>query len=338
LPVLGKGTVRDLLFGGATQRIRFELDDLRGTQSIGLSLEYGQQGALVDAVQSTLDPVYPDIGEERWLALRRYHVLQPSSLRILTRLELGADNSSPVSTASALVGASHGLLSLLTVASSPDEDTEATRELAKAADMVRTARRDQKLATKVRCGDPVLETVLEAQEGYFDMVVLSRRGGEEEGPALFSDSARHMLANARIPVLIVSDQPSSLKRALICTAGGEPGKGDVRFAARLARHTGAFARVFHVRRPDTPESDIDRAQRHVQRAQNVLTSFGVENDMLIEQGDPIEVFMRQLAQGWDLVVVGAPGRSLLLDKDKPTFNTEILKRSTVPVLIVPTQD
>lgn len=336
---LGKGTVRDRLFGGAMEKLRFELDDLRGSQSIGLSLEYGQRGTLVDGVASSLATDIPAISETRWLSLKRCHVLQPTSLRILAKLEAAPTHDGLIATATHLGGASHGLLSLLSVTSSKDElgSSRELLEISKAT--VHSARRDIRLTTRARMGDPVIETVLESQEGYFDLVLLQRGSKDFDGTGSFPEIARHVLVSARVPVILVSEMGSALKRVLICTAGGEPGKSDVRLAARIARHTGALARVFHVRRRDTSAMEIARVDRHLTRAQAVLTSFGVESDVLVVEGDPLRELQRQIDEGaWDLVVIGSSLQSILDAGGKPSFDAQVLATTNVPVLIVPTPE
>lgn len=337
--LLGNGTLRDRLFGGAVERLRFELDSLRGSQSVGLSLEYGQRGTLVDGLASSLAADIPEIGEERVLSLNRCHILQPTSLRILAKVELGRDNHALLATAAHLGGVSHGLLSLLVTASTK-EDLARNQELLESSKTeVLSVRRDIRLTVRPRVGPVVAETVLESQEGYFDVVLLSRPETSEQDEAALPEVARHVLVSARVPVIVVSNCGSALKRVLICTAGGEPGKSDVRLAARIARHTGAVARVFHVRRRDTTSFEMARVDRHLSRAQAVLTSFGVENDILVVEGEPIVELKQQIEQGaWDLVVIGASLHSILGDPLKPSFDAQVLHATAVPVLIVPTPD
>ncbi len=336
---LGKGTMRDRLFGGATEKLRFELDDLRGSQSIGLSLEYGQRGTLVDGVASSLAPDIPAIGETRWLSLKRCHVLQPTSLRILTKLEAVPIHAGLMETATHLGGASHGLLSLLSVASTKDEMSSCKDLLEDSKAAVLGARRDIRLTTRVRIGDPVVETVLESQEGYFDLVLLQRSSRNSDTVGSFPGIARHVLVSAHIPVILVSEIGSALKRVLICTAGGEPGKSDVRLAARIARHTGAFSRVFHVRRGDMSANEVARVDRHLSRAQAVLTSFGVESDVLVVEGEPLRELQKQIDGGaWDLVVIGSSSQTLPDTTAKPSFDAQVVATTSLPVLIVPTPE
>ena len=336
---LGKGTIRDRLFGGSMEKLRFELDDLRGSQSVGLSLEYGQRGTLVDGLASSLAADIPSIGEQRWLSLKRCHVLQPTSLRILTKLEVAGSNEGLIATATHLGGASHGLLSLLATAP-VKEDLETSRDRLEAAkSAVQAARRDIRLVTRARVGHPMVETVLESQEGYFDLVLLQRESINADASVAFPEVARHVLASARVPVILVSEFGSALKRVLICTAGGEPGKSDVRLAARIARHTGAAARVFHVRRRDTSATEIARIDRHLSRAQGVLTSFGVESDVLVVEGEPLKELQQQIEEGaWDLVVIGSSLQSILSESVKPSFDAQVLATTKIPVLIVPTPE
>jgi sulfate transport system ATP-binding protein len=339
VPILGRGRVLDRLFAGAAEKIRFELDDLTGSQSIGLSYEYGQRGTLLDSLVSTAaSEALPAVGEQRAVALKRYHILQPSSLRILTVASELPGGQSALETAAALAAASYGALSLLGIAASPEVVDSIEKRVLAQAQSVADDRRELKVASRIRVGTSIREVVLEAQEGCFDMLVLPSvaRPGEERR---ISDAACHVLVSARVPVLLVSDMRSTLKRVLICTAGGEPGMADVRFAARISRHTGAVARVFHVQARDASDLERSRAQRHLQRACSVLTSFGVQSDYVVADGAPIQEIARELeAGGWDLLVVGAPGHSLFLDRDPDSFDARLLAVTELPILIVPTQE
>jgi len=61
--------------------------------------------------------------------------------------------------------------------------------------------------------------------------------------------------NRSLPVAFWACQNSiTLSRVLICVAAGEPGKEDVLFAGRLARHLGATATLLSVLPTDQPEA------------------------------------------------------------------------------------
>jgi nucleotide-binding universal stress UspA family protein len=306
---------------------------------VGLSLEYGQRGTLVDGLASSLAADIPEIGDERVLSLNRCHVLQPTSLRILAKVDAERSNQALLATAAHLGGVSHGLLSLLVTAPTKEDLTRNQELLESSKVEVLSVRRDIRLTVRLRVGTVVTETVLESQEGYFDVVLLSRPELSEHAESTLPEDARHILVSARVPVIVVSKKGSALRRVLICTAGGEPGKSDVRLAARIARHTGAVTRVFHVKRRDMTSLEMARVDRHLSRAQAVLTSFGVESDVLVVEGEPIVELRRQIEQGaWDLVVIGASLHAILSEPLKSSFDAQVLNATTVPVLIVPTPD
>jgi sulfate transport system ATP-binding protein len=187
------------------------------------------------------------------------------------------------------------------------------------------------LETRAVAGPPDVTVAEENARQPADLVVVGRpaRHGAELAERLLQGGAHNLL-------LVPGDARPTVERLLICVAIGEPGKADVSFAGRLARHLGAEATILTV----LPENERNRAQDGAQRflasCSRTLTGLGVPATTRIRFGTPREQILDERREGGhDLLVVGAPlpagapGRF-----DLGGLMTRLLRESEVPVLIV----
>ena len=109
----------------------------------------------------------------------------------------------------------------------------------------------------------------------------------------------------------VGEAPRVPSRVLVCVAVGEPGKEDVAFAGRLARHLRAEATICTVLPPADrahPESGAAvRAERFLAGNRRAMARLGVPVATAIRYGEANEEIRRQIAEGGhDLLVLGVP--------------------------------
>jgi nucleotide-binding universal stress UspA family protein len=102
-------------------------------------------------------------------------------------------------------------------------------------------------------------------------------------------------------------------RLLICVAVGEPGKEDVSFAGRLARHLGAEATILTVlpeeehRTKGSPTPAATLAERFLSGSTRTLWRLGVTASTRIRYGNVRDEILSELAEGkHDLLVLGTP--------------------------------
>jgi nucleotide-binding universal stress UspA family protein len=97
-------------------------------------------------------------------------------------------------------------------------------------------------------------------------------------------------------------------RLLICVAVGEPGKEDVSFSGRLARHLGAAVTILTVlpaAARGTPSETL--AERFLAGSARTLNRIGVPVATRVRYGGVREEVVAQIAEGeHDLLVLGAP--------------------------------
>ncbi|HBL25395.1 MAG TPA: hypothetical protein DD490_01000, partial [Acidobacteria bacterium] len=136
-----------------------------------------------------------------------------------------------------------------------------------------------------------------------DLVVLAL---PDEAPADGLALAEKVVAGGQHHVLLV---PAGFAgpvptRFLVCVAVGEPGKEDVAFTGRLARHLAAEATILTV----LPEAEeADRAERFLEGSRRAMARLGVRVETRIRQGAVVDEIVAQIVEGGhDLVVVGVP--------------------------------
>ncbi|WP_420812417.1 universal stress protein [Kallotenue papyrolyticum] len=118
-----------------------------------------------------------------------------------------------------------------------------------------------------------------------------------------------LLAQSEHHLLLVGAETRLPERLLICVAGGEPGKDDIRFAARLARHLGAQVSLLAVVPPDASPDHHARVQRFLEAGQRTARLFGIQADTLLRSGVPHNAISAVMAEGQhDMLVLGAPLR------------------------------
>ena len=121
-----------------------------------------------------------------------------------------------------------------------------------------------------------------------------------------------------MPVLIVKGQPAGIQRILICTAGGEPGKSDVRGGGQLAQRVGADVTLLYVARKLNMVSRF--ARLHLERAAATVRAMDVKAEIQIRSANkPVDGILAEAREGnYDLIVIGShgpPSRSAFASDD-----------------------
>jgi nucleotide-binding universal stress UspA family protein len=190
----------------------------------------------------------------------------------------------------------------------------------------------------------------EQNENVYDFIVLAAgrgaTGGRTPGAEWLPERTRRRLhrlgsdvaaviARAHLPIMVVRHTRHSIRKILICTAVGEPGKQDVRIGGRLARRMGASVSLLHVT-SDT-ENVPALARDHLIRAMATLRALDVPVETRILGGrSPARVIIDEARGGdYDLIVLGR-----LITKPEHTILQEdvvlqVLLGADMPVLVVP---
>jgi nucleotide-binding universal stress UspA family protein len=335
LHVLGQGVVVERIFAGALQRIVLEVEGLRGVRAVSPRVSYGQKATRVEVIQTAQRE--PDAsfapGQKLWIGLRDFHVLAPSGLKVLLCASDDKGGEIAAELGSLLAQATHGPATLLTVVTRPElvAPARARLEALRGELMPRVAN----LEMRVRVGASAPEILLEAQEGHYEVIALGQVP-DKNGYRGLGSTARQVLEQAEIPVLLTRSPQGKFENILICTRGGEPGKTDVVFGGRVARRANAHATVLYVQTPQTTDDEQKRAARHLLQAEASLSQQGVQCKIKILDGGIVESILQQTkADNSDLIIIGAQaprGRPRLRWQN---LANQLLGSTDCPVLVVP---
>ncbi len=119
---------------------------------------------------------------------------------------------------------------------------------------------------------------------------------------------------------------------LAATDGLEHGQEAIKFAGLLAAQAGARMTVLGV--AEDPERD-GVARRAIADASRLIKEAGVEYTTKLRHGHPAEQILQEIERGnYDLIVIGARGRSRLTRFLLGSVSYRVLEHATIPVLIV----
>ena len=328
--VLGQGQIVERLFAGSTQLIKLALAEMQGVRPLSPPPIFGQQATLIQASQtskSMADEFVP--GRQLWLGLRDYHVLQPGGLKVLIYVDDSPSAEAAVSVGCQLAMAAGGPAGLLAVI---DEEQKVEPVRGQLEGLGRPFLADlPRLQFQVRQGRTIREITAVTHEEHYEVIVL---GGQANG---LNPLSWQILNHTYRPVLIVTDSRPHIKRILICTAAGEPGKSDVRFGGRVARRTKAKATLFHVRSPQARPYEVTRSDRHLRQGLASLQALGVDSEIQVTVATAfVEAIVAEAEAGdYDLVVIGAPAPHAPQQLAWSDIASQIVNEVKRPVLIVP---
>jgi nucleotide-binding universal stress UspA family protein len=162
--------------------------------------------------------------------------------------------------------------------------------------------------------------------------------------------SREIAVRSPVPVLLAQGEEREIRRVLLCTAAGEPGKLDVLLGAQLARSLGARVTLLSVEpqdplmnpRPGEPAGDTTAArrarawiERHVDQGLRTLKGQGVAAESRIRYGEPLsEILAEVVERDHDLVVIGAHREHTYLDLPERDLSAGLINGAARPVLIV----
>jgi sulfate/thiosulfate transport system ATP-binding protein len=334
-PILGQALVEQRSFVGSFERLRLRLPPLPGVRAIAPPVPFGRDEIWVEATRSQDQarrfPLRP--GDSTWVGVQRVHALIHPGLRFLM-----LTNGSPCTKAALALGGELARRSQARVALLGHADGEAgERSIQDAKEVLGSG--IAAIESRLTLEGPAEAIAEEVSRRPCDLVILSlppKDGLELAGEVL--DAGHHHLLLA--PNDLGAGAARVPARLLICVAVGEPGKEDVSFTGRLARHLGAEATILTVL-PETDRGGLAEAQaeRFLAGSARTLRRMGVAVATRIRHGSPREEIVAQIAEGGhDLLVLGAPlpGRDGRIDLGGfiGKLLPQLPQASNFPVLIV----
>jgi nucleotide-binding universal stress UspA family protein len=308
------------------------VESLKGVQPLAPRLPYGQSTIRIEAIQSTSEvkETYC-IGQELWIGLKKFHVLEPAGLKILIYIDQSFKDTSSAGFGLPLARKTKGPANLLSVVASPDQLSDVLIRLQDIRQQWISGLNE--INTNVRQGNFTEEILREAQEGQYEIVIFNWNDRNVN----YISKAMQLLTSLKFPVLLCKDQRPDISRILICTKAGEPGKDDIRFGARVAKLTKSYTTLFHVLRKNSSMQDKSRAENHLQSGKATLTALDIQTEIKIEEeNSPVKGILNEFKKNeYDLLIIGAPAPKSSYNLFWTDLTNQIINVTPVPVLIVP---
>ncbi|MCO6429950.1 MAG: universal stress protein, partial [Deltaproteobacteria bacterium] len=332
---VGESALVDRTFAGPLDRMRFEVATLQGSRPLKPSLHYGQRFPLVEVIKRSAAAHKSLPGDKVFLGISQYHILNPSGVRMLVVIDANNPESAASRIADVILLASHGIATLVAVVESTERRQECLARLNAVLAGMRS-RTSSQIDLRIRVGQPTREIILEVQEQFYDFVIIAGANLASSEESAFEPIIRRLLVYSRIPVMLGMEAPPDLKKLMICTAAGAPGKGDIKLGGRLARHTQAISTVFHVLAKDAGEPWKQAVDRHMAQAQALLEAYGVRGETKVREGEwQKEIAQEAERENFDLILLGT---SAGMNYGIADYGIELCLRTKKCVLLVPPED
>ena len=302
-PILGQAVVDQRAFVGSFERLRLRLPALPGVRAIAPVVPFGSDSIWIEATRSQDQarrfPLQP--GDSTWVGVRRVHALVHPGMRFLLLTDGGAASRGALALGGELARLAHARVTILAPGSEPGEEVD--RRLQEARERLGSG--VASLESRASGEAPATALAEETLRRPCDLVVLGAvpRDLVELAEDALSAGQHHLL-------LVPPETPArSPERWLICVAVGEPGKEDVSFAGRLARHLRAEITILTVL-PEAARQDAASqaaAERFLAGSARTLARMEITVATSIRYGGVREEILAQLRDGGhDLLVLGSP--------------------------------
>jgi nucleotide-binding universal stress UspA family protein len=172
-----------------------------------------------------------------------------------------------------------------------------------------------------------ISEVLEREARETDLVAAGSRGANarDRGDLI----GRHADALARklhAPLLLCPDRDSPFERPLAAYDGSPKARKALLLLADLARLMALPVTALTVADEET------QGRAHLSEAEKLLRERGVESRTRLARGHPDEAILAAVAEGADLVAIGAHGHGRIVELVLGSTTDRVLRRAAVPVL------
>jgi len=331
--LLGRGNVVETTFLGPLKRLRLRVPRLPGTRQISPPLPFGEVDWMLDCVVPS-DRVAENT--EYWVSLSGWKLLRRPSPRFLV-FDNNARSLAHMEAAEWLAQRLGASTTLFTVGKEQNSRVQIRKELEDRA--IEAGLKNAEIV--LRHGRNADQIVREQSENLYDLVIVGPRPRSKPGPAPppFGKALIKVLEESETPLLFVPGVFRPIRRLLICTAAGEPGKNDVRFGGRLARRLGATVTLLHV--AGESESTRSIAEKHVERAASTLSSFDLKPTISVRKAEsPAKGILAEAREGeQDVIILGGHGPHSSSGFSTPDDITLlVLREADRPVVVVPEEE
>ena len=300
-PLLGEAVVEESSFAGSIERLRLRLPPMPGVRPISPPAPYGGHFVLIEASRSQHQARRWPLreGDTVWVGVRRVHALTHPGLNLLISTDGTAGSKGALAVGAQIARLAHARVTILAHGA---EEAAAAEQLQRARERLGSGMASIDFRSSPDShGEAV---AAEADRHPYDLLVIEPPASErvETAELLLQAGEHHLML---VPPS-AADRPIP-SRVLICVAVGEPGKEDVLFAGRLARHLGAEAEILTVVRGESGKPETRAAQRFLDAGARTLSLIGVPARSAIRSGDVLAEIEAEI-KSWDpgLLVLGTP--------------------------------
>jgi len=331
-PVLGRGEIIEQVFAGSIRRVRVRVPRLPGCRQVAPQPKFGQEDWILEG---ELPSDLPLESQQYWVSLSQWSFLAPPRPHLLVFDNAASDGNEHLKMAGWLGAKIDGSLTVLRNRKEHESDQKVRREVQERLAEVDLDGAVSVLLPQGRSGNVL---VREQAANTYNLLLLSKPKPEVRFSHLgITKTLTNILEKAEVPLLIMSGKFRPIRRILVCTAGGEPGKHDIRLAAWVARRIGAAVTLLHV---FAPQTDNTVGRRHVANASSTLASLDIQvESKLLESPNTVDAILGEASDGdFDLLIMGGHGpysSSFFRPED---VTLQVLKRVNRPVLVVPQEE
>ncbi len=202
-----------------------------------------------------------------------------------------------------------------------------------------------KVRSRVEHGVPASEIVRVVEEEKASLVALTTHGPRGVGRVLLGSEAEDVLRLSPVPVLAVrarhpapppppTEPAEPIRKVLVPLDGSERALHAFVPAAELCRLFRAQLLFLRVLEKADPE-ERSRAKAHLEEVEERSRAIGVEAQTSLAEGDPVDRILEVArAQRADLIAMATHGRRGLARLATGSVAKAVLRKSTLPVLIV----
>jgi sulfate/thiosulfate transport system ATP-binding protein len=333
-PMLGQAVVDHRSFVGSFERLRLKLPALPGVRAIAPVAPFGSDSIWIEATRSQDQarrfPLQP--GDSTWVGVRRVHALVHPGMRFLLLTDGGLPSRAALALGGELARLAHARVTVLVPEATPGEEVD--RRLQEAREQLGSG--VASLESRTSGEEPAAALAEETLRRPCDLVVLG--AAPRDGVKLATLAEAALSAGQHHLLLVPPGAPAMApERWLICVAVGEPGKEDVSFAGRLARHLRAEITILTV----LPEAVLldgvsqAAAERFLADSARTLARMEISVNTCIRYGSAREEILGQLRDGGhDLLVLGSPLPGRGGEIELKGVVGRLLPEIPVPLLIV----
>lgn len=189
----------------------------------------------------------------------------------------------------------------------------------------------------IRVGHNVARAILEtSSERHCNLIVLGWKGHTTTAQRILGDITDTVVNLAQTDLMlakIISDQP--IKKIMIPTAGGEHAQCAERYAADLTKFTKGQLTLCQIAAPNASEDQLEQNRKVLKTAvERIPTDSDLEITTKVTTNANITSGILDAGEGYDLVMIGAAGKSIYPQILFGSIPEEIAKNLDTSVVVV----